>query len=332
MPNAKRFLAAMTAALAVVPATGQALADTAEFVPELRTEQVWFTCPGETGLSQFDGAATWSADTPPDGDGCSSADTGYQAASAEDTTADTVFRGSFTGNLDSLTVQLHLERLVAGDMTDIAVGLAVDGTERVPWPTDAMVVRTEETPPGVVEFSVHRIGLLDVADDTQHELTLTLSLRGELARGLWQWGSAEAPSGITFHPHQMADTVIRASDGTAPPSDDEEPTVPVGSAVLAGPQSNTIGYFTPQVAMAPDTTLTFGNGDQMAHDVTSRARATDGKPLFRASVTATGGISTVAGADQLPPGTYDFYCSLHPNMSGTLTVLGSVPSPAGGVG
>lgn len=331
MPKTKRLLAATAAAaLLVATAAGQAIAGPAEKVArDLRTEQVWFTCTGATGVAQLDGASTWSAEAPADGDGCGSLDTGYHAASAEDTTADTVFHGSFTGNLDNLTVRLHLERLVEGDGIDIAVGLAVDGAEKVPWPTAATVYRTEETPPGVVEFSLHRIGLLDTADNAPHDLTLTVSLRGALARGAWRWGSAGTPSGITFHPHHLADTVVRASDDTTPPPDDSA-AAPVGPAVVAGPGSQTIGFLTPRLATAPDTTLRFANTDQIAHDVTSRARDAAGKPLFRSPVTATGGISAVAGADQLPPGSYDFYCSLHPNMTGTLQVAGALPGPHGG--
>lgn len=331
MPKKTRWLATLVAVLMIAPATGQALAataKTAKFVPNLRTDAVWFTCPGETGVSQLDGAATWSAHAPGDADGCGSVDTGYQATSAGDTTTDTVFHGGFTGNLDSLTVRLHLERGVEGDMTDIALGLTVDGEERVPWPTDATAIRIEETPPGVVEVSVHRIGLLDEADNVPHELVLTLSLRGELARGVWQWGSADTPSGITFHPHHLAETVIAATYPSAPPEEDPA-TVPVGPAVVAGPQSHVVGFFTPRLAMAPSTTLSFGNGDLVGHDVTSRARDAAGRPLFRSPVTTTGTISTVAGAENLAAGSYDFYCSLHPNMTGTLTVAGSVPTPHG---
>lgn len=329
MPKTKRLLAATAAAALLVATAGQAMADPAkEVAPDLRTEHVWFTCQEETGLGQLDGAAGWSADAPPDGGGCASADTGHHALAAENTTVDTVFRGGFAGNLDSLTIRLHLDRPVESDMADIAIGLEVDGTERIPWPTSASVIGTEDTPPGIVEVSVHRIGLLDEADNVPHDLTLTLSLRGELAMGAWRWGSAEAPSGITFHPPYLAETVIRASDSGAP-SPDDPATTPVGPAVLAGPGSQTAGFLTPLLATAPDTTLLFGNTDQIAHDVTSRARDAAGKPLFRAPVTATGGISTVAGAEHLPSGAYDFFCSLHPNMTGTLHVAGSVPGPHG---
>lgn len=314
----------VAAALAVTPATGQAVADTDDPAPDLRSEQVWFTCPGDSGISQLDGPATWSTEEPPEGDGCSSVDTGYHASSAGDTNSDAVFRGAFTGNLDSLTVRLHLGRPVEGDLVDITMGLTVDGAERVPWPTGKTVVRTKDTPPGVVEVSVYGIGLLDEADkaaNAPHDLALTLSLRGELATGAWRWGSADAPSGIVFHPPHAAETVIMASSPTEPPQDDPA-TSPVGTAVVAGPQSQTIGYVTPQIATVPDTTLTFANGDQVGHDVTARARDAEGKPVFRSAITTTGGTSTITGAKDLAPGEYGFYCSLHPNMTGTLHVVG----------
>lgn len=329
MPNTKRLLAVVAAAaLTIVPATGPAVANTADHAG-LRTQQVWFTCPGETGISQLDGASTWSAETPPEGEACTSVDTAHHASSAEDTGADTVFHGSFTGKLDSLTVQLHLERLVDSDTVDLAVGLTVDDAKRVTWPTNVTAIPAEGSPHGVVEFSIHRLGLLDSADDVRHELTLTVSLRTGLSTGAWRWGSADMPSGITFHPSQLAETVIPATSGSEPPPDDPA-ALPIGPVIVAGPQAQAVGYLTPQMAMVPATTLTFGNTDQMAHDVTSRARGADGKPLFRATVTATGATSTVAGSDKLPAGTYDFYCSLHPNMTGTLHVAGELPAPHGG--
>lgn len=323
-----RLLAALASTtLVAATATGQALAGPAEKVSSgLRTEQVWFTCPAAgTGLGQLDGTAGWSSEAP-DGGGCGFADTGHHASEAGDSSVDAVFRGRFTGNLDRLTVRLHLDRPIESDMTDIAVGLDVDGAERVPWPTSATAIGTEDTPPGVVEVSVYGIGLLDEADNVAHDLTLTLSLRGEVATGAWHWGSTDTPSGITFHPPYLAETIIRASDGTAPPPDD--PTAaPVGSAIVAGPQSQTIGFFTPTMAMISGTTLTFANTDHMAHDVTSQGRGADGKPLFRAAVTTTGTTTMVTGAELLPSGFYGFYCSLHPNMTGNLAVAGSVPAP-----
>jgi plastocyanin len=43
-------------------------------------------------------------------------------------------------------------------------------------------------------------------------------------------------------------------------------------------------------------------------------------PLFASAITPGGGTSPVVGTAALKPGSYDFFCSLHPGMTGTLTV------------
>jgi plastocyanin len=85
-------------------------------------------------------------------------------------------------------------------------------------------------------------------------------------------------------------------------------------------------YVNPDVAIAPGEALTFRNTDVLRHDVTAVDKGPDGKPLF-ASATIDGGTSAaVAGADALPPGSYAFYCSIHPGlMRGTLTVTAPEP-------
>ncbi len=101
----------------------------------------------------------------------------------------------------------------------------------------------------------------------------------------------------------------------------------VGGSIVAGPGGATLGY-TSKVAVEPQgTPLTFYNLDQLAHTVTAVDRDAEGKPLFSGNA-LPGSISTVKGVDRLRAGSYDFFCSFHPNMSGTLLVQGG----NGGVG
>lgn len=327
MPTKTRSLVTLAAtAIALSALAGPVAAEptdppeepVAEFVPELRTEQVWFTCEGQTGVAQLDGASTWTAEPPPDGDGCVSLDNVHHAETEGDSFHDTVFRGSFEGNLDSLTLRMHGFSVPEAETADLAVALTVDGTPAVSWPTEATVTPTD----GALEVSVTGIGLLDEADTVPHELAVTLSMAGDSTAGTWRWGSAEEASGITFHPETLAEAVIPAGTSPEPPPAEPTTTLPAGPVIAAGPLAQSTGYLTPQVPMVPNTTLSFGNADQMVHDVTSRARTSDGKPLFRSSYTSPGTTSTVAGAEALPPGTYEFYCSLHPHMAGTLHVVG----------
>jgi plastocyanin len=96
--------------------------------------------------------------------------------------------------------------------------------------------------------------------------------------------------------------------------------------VLAGPQAPATGYLTQQVLSTQGSALTFTNLDTTSHDVTSRATKTvivKGKkrqrPLFTGGVNG-GGTTTITATKGLKPGTYAFFCSLHPGMTGTLTV------------
>ena len=100
-----------------------------------------------------------------------------------------------------------------------------------------------------------------------------------------------------------------------------------GGSIVAGPGGATLGY-TSKVAVEPQgMPLTFYNLDQLAHTVTAVERDADGKPLFSGNA-LPGSTSTIAGVDKLRAGTYHFFCSFHPNMSGQLVVQGG----SGGVG
>ncbi|MCU1602768.1 MAG: Multicopper oxidase [Frankiales bacterium] len=102
---------------------------------------------------------------------------------------------------------------------------------------------------------------------------------------------------------------------------------PVPGVIAVGPGGATLGYLS-KVAVEPQgSELTFVNGDELAHTVTAVDRDPDGKPLFSGNA-LPGTTSVIAGVDRLKAGSYDFVCSFHPNMAGTLLVQGG----SGGVG
>ena len=116
-----------------------------------------------------------------------------------------------------------------------------------------------------------------------------------------------------------ASLLVPAGAGAAPGD--------VGGSIVAGPGGATLGYAS-KVAVEPQgTPLTFYNLDQLAHTVTAVDRDADGRPLFNGNA-LPGATSTIAGVDKLRAGSYTFFCSFHPNMSGTLLVQGG----SGGVG
>jgi plastocyanin len=107
--------------------------------------------------------------------------------------------------------------------------------------------------------------------------------------------------------------------------------------ISAGQGAATAGFTTKQVTMAQGERLTFQNNDSTArHNVVARMNGPDGKPLFESDTIGGGQSAFVNGSQYLKTGTYDFYCTLHGNMTGTLTVTSegtpATPPPTSGGG
>jgi plastocyanin len=79
-------------------------------------------------------------------------------------------------------------------------------------------------------------------------------------------------------------------------------------------------FTTTDITMDQGEKLTFHNGDTVTHDVTATQNGPDGKPLFKSAETDGGKTSTVDGSQYLTAGHYDFICSIHPNMKGSIHV------------
>lgn len=117
--------------------------------------------------------------------------------------------------------------------------------------------------------------------------------------------------------------------GTGSPPPDTRPAPP-GSAekdsgdsspfVLAGPGAQSVGYATPVASTSKGSKFAFRNFDTAAHNVTARTRASNGNPIFDSDTIALGGVTAVRGVEKLDVGQYEFFCTIHPNMTGTLSI------------
>lgn len=114
-----------------------------------------------------------------------------------------------------------------------------------------------------------------------------------------------------------------------------------GVSVVSGPEAQEYGYLTPQLVVTQGGTLQYANFDVVRHDVVQDVTA-DGFgykgprrrqpswckqfkkghcPLFYSKLEGLSQTEDVLGVQNLKPGTYSFYCTLHPGMKGKLTVL-----------
>lgn len=102
------------------------------------------------------------------------------------------------------------------------------------------------------------------------------------------------------------------------------------ATIYAGPPSQFIGG---DVSVAQGENVTFTNGDTLAHDVTASQKGADGKPFFASAQIGPAQSAPVAGVEYLTTGSYEYICSLHPYMKGTITVSSEgtpKPRPGGG--
>lgn len=96
-----------------------------------------------------------------------------------------------------------------------------------------------------------------------------------------------------------------------------------GAAPLIGEISAAAFTYLPdELTIKVGTGLHFTNFDPEPHNLIASRNGPKGSPLF--STDTIGAATTVAikGTDKLAPGTYDFFCTLHPEMVGTLFVEG----------
>ena len=113
-------------------------------------------------------------------------------------------------------------------------------------------------------------------------------------------------------------------------------TAPVSAQILAGPGGfvSVGNYYTPVVVIERGQPISFSNYDIEPHNVVATRRTGKGgrrRPLFASKVIDFRQSTPVLGVTKLAPGTYQFLCTLHPWMRGTLVVEAGGPTPRAAV-
>jgi len=99
------------------------------------------------------------------------------------------------------------------------------------------------------------------------------------------------------------------------------PTVPAPAlAIVSLPGATTAGYATQILVIRKGSKLNYANLDNVSHDVVSVAKAPNGSPLFSSAIIGLAKVVPVNGFENVGSGTYAFYCSIHPWMTGKILV------------
>ena len=224
----RALLVVIAVFVAAVPAG--AVEDTT-WVPNLVSQQVWFACGAEKLENADDNSATWDTEAPTQsvtaGAGCGTVDLPFMQTGPANI-YDATWTGYFTGNLDTLNVELHDIYIGPGRATgtlNAAVKVFVDGEPvfgDLGYEVALKPVRSATGLSEMVKFSITNLGYISEADNFEHEVSLVMQTGAAQNRGPtvtdtvsgWVWDTTEVPSGLTFNPPALNETVIDA----APPA------------------------------------------------------------------------------------------------------------------
>jgi plastocyanin len=123
----------------------------------------------------------------------------------------------------------------------------------------------------------------------------------------------------TIHPEMVGTISVEGTDGTAPPPAEPPPEDPAPTAppTAAPPGDVTIfdnGYTPSNKTITTGTTLVWSNTGALPHTVTDRNGSFD-SGFVMAGQTYRRTFNT--------PGSYSYFCTIHPGMTGSITVNGA---------
>jgi hypothetical protein len=205
------FLAALVVAIAV-PAS----ADHGDIHPTARTERTYFRCAGPVKVQNAYIAQgvipTWDTNEPAgsvqQGEGCGYYENLLSGGNPALHTA--VWEGTFTGNIDTMTVELHRLLPAAGATTTMVVGtVTIDGIEVFTGDITLQPEASETGASTVSKFSLRRLKYMTEDGDGTIERTVRVTIDSyNEQQSAWVWDTTEVPSGITFNPESLAGSVV----------------------------------------------------------------------------------------------------------------------------
>jgi hypothetical protein len=212
-------LVAVLSIVAVVFAVSPAAADHGDIHPTFRQERTYFQCQSQQvkvdNVQATQGTlATWSTTAPAgaflgQGDGCGSFEP--TARSNGGVALDTQWKGSFTGNLTALTVEIHdlshRARTPLGPNANLIATLWVDDEQLITGDVKPAPIESSTGASHSYKFSLANLGLASEEGDGTQVRNYRLELRARDAN-IWAWGASEVPSGITFNPPTLEATQL----------------------------------------------------------------------------------------------------------------------------
>ena len=96
-----------------------------------------------------------------------------------------------------------------------------------------------------------------------------------------------------------------------------------GTPTAAGPLDQrvvTLGneFIPAEITIVQGETLEYTNLEPTPHNLIALRLGEDGKPVFRTDTIGAATTVVVEGLDKIEPGVYDYTCTLHPRMLGTV--------------
>jgi plastocyanin len=165
------------------------------------------------------------------------------------------------------------------------------------------------------EWLHEQYGLPPVQELTPEMLQIPPSLRDVEQQG---GGAGAAQTGETGSSNQTAGSSNQTAEttGAAPGGGAVTLTILEGSAIQGSPD-----YDPDELTVAAGSDVTVTNQDTLPHTVTSGTSPTDpnSAQMFDTSL-INGGESATLSLAQVAAGQYDYYCMVHPYMTGRLTV------------